>query len=112
MSSIRVVALRVTRLLLDRFARHLAPDRRIDDRLADLTQREREMLRLVGQGLSNTEIAEELVIAEAPVKTHLGRVLAKLALRERVHAVVLAHEIGLASPGGRSVTRAWSATAV
>ncbi|MEV1044017.1 response regulator transcription factor [Streptomyces sp. NPDC049916] len=91
-----VVAPRVTRLLLDRFADRLAPEPEPKDaRLDVLTDRERGVLELVGRGLSNTEIADSLFIAEATVKTHLSRILAKLQLRDRVQAVVLAYETGL-----------------
>jgi DNA-binding NarL/FixJ family response regulator len=96
-----VVAPRVTRRLLDRFAGQLTPaSRQRDDRLAALTDREREVLELVAQGLSNAEIAAHLHVAEATVKTHFGRILAKLELRDRVQAVVLAYEIGLVRPAG------------
>jgi DNA-binding NarL/FixJ family response regulator len=97
-----VVAPRITRRLLDRFAGQLTPppDQRPDDRLAALTDREREVLELVARGLSNQEIAERLYVAEATVKTHFGRILAKLGLRDRVQAVVLAYEIGLVRPAG------------
>ncbi|MFJ9624847.1 response regulator [Streptomyces sp. NPDC101181] len=91
-----VVAPRVTRLLLDRFAGRLTPEPEPRDaRLDVLTDRERGVLELVGRGLSNTEIADSLFIAEATVKTHLSRILAKLQLRDRVQAVVLAYETGL-----------------
>ena len=95
-----VVAPRVTRRLLDRFAGRLTPERDADDRLAVLTDREREVLELVAMGLSNTEIAGKLYVAEATVKTHFGRILAKLELRDRVQAVVLAYQIGLVRPEG------------
>jgi DNA-binding NarL/FixJ family response regulator len=79
-----VVAPRVTRRLLDRYAGQLAPAARpAGDRLAVLTDRESEVLELVAGGLSNTEIAERLNVAEATVKTHFGRILAKLDLRDR-----------------------------
>lgn len=93
-----VVAPRVTRRLLDHFAGRFVPARE-DSRLAQLTDREREVVLLVAQGLSNAEIAATLVVAEATVKTHVGRVLAKLGLRDRVQIVVLAYESGLVRPG-------------
>jgi DNA-binding NarL/FixJ family response regulator len=94
-----VVAPRVTRRLLDRFARQLTPDPVADDRLAALTAREREVLALIAAGLSNSEIAAQLYVAEATVKTHFGRILTKLELRDRVQAVVFAYRIGLVRPG-------------
>jgi DNA-binding NarL/FixJ family response regulator len=94
-----VVAPRITRRLLDRFAPQLAargPDRSV---LAQLTDREREVVLLVAEGLSNLEISARLVVAEATVKTHVGRILTKLGLRDRVQIVVLAYETGLVRPG-------------
>ncbi|WP_276311011.1 response regulator [Nocardioides ferulae] len=96
-----VVAPSTTRRLLDHFAAAL-PDPAApaaDDRLATLTEREQEVLVLVARGLSNTEIAAELVVAEATVKTHIGRLLAKTGSRDRVQLVVLAYETGLVRAG-------------
>ncbi|SER36647.1 two component transcriptional regulator, LuxR family [Lentzea xinjiangensis] len=93
-----VVAPRVTRRLLDRFAGNLAPDNRGEKRYEVLTERELEVLRLVAEGLSNKEIAERLFVSESTVKSHFGRVLMKLGLRDRVHAVVFAYETGLVRP--------------
>jgi DNA-binding NarL/FixJ family response regulator len=96
-----VVAPSTTRRLIDRFAPMFPTDdasERSD--LAGLTSREREVLILIAQGLSNTEIAERLFVSEATVKTHVGRVLAKLGLRDRVQAVVLAYETGLVKARG------------
>lgn len=104
-----VVAPSTTRRLLDHFAASLpageaAPTPRQtgvpdDARLAALTDREREVLVLVGRGLSNTEIAAELVLGEATVKTHVGRLLAKTGSRDRVQLVVLAYETGVVRAG-------------
>ncbi|MFI5794493.1 response regulator [Streptomyces sp. NPDC051677] len=93
----------VTRRLLAEFAR-AAPVEPAPDtarRLSRLTEREHAVLLLLGRGLSNAEIAGRLHIGEATVKTHVGRVLDKLALRDRVHAVVFAFDHGLVRPGGR-----------
>jgi len=96
-----VVAPSTTRRLLEHFAETL-PDpggtTGTDDRLAALTEREREVLELVGRGRSNQEIAADLVVAEATVKTHVSRLLAKTRSRDRVQLVVLAYETGVISP--------------
>ena len=92
-----VVAPSTTRRLLEHFAAAL-PDPATgerDDRLAPLTEREREVLELVGRGRSNQEIADDLVVAEATVKTHVSRLLAKTGSRDRVQLVVLAYESGV-----------------
>jgi DNA-binding NarL/FixJ family response regulator len=89
----------VTRRLLDRFAETLpGPDAPPPPDLAELSERELEVLRLVALALSNAEIAERLVLTEATVKTHVSAILRKLALRDRVQAVVLAYDVGLARP--------------
>lgn len=95
-----VVAPRVTQRLLDRFAGRLGPDSTARTPPVDLTDRETEVLLLIAEGLSNIEIGGRLQVAEATVKTHIGRILAKLNLRDRVQAVVYAYESGLVRPGG------------
>ena len=89
----------LTRRLVERFAQGPPPVSRRPPALAALTDREIDVLRLVGRGLSNTEIAAELFLGEATVKTHLGHVLTKLGLRDRVQAVVTAYETGLVRAG-------------
>jgi DNA-binding NarL/FixJ family response regulator len=89
----------LTRRLVERFVQGPPPGGDVTA-LRTLTDRETEVLRLVGRGLSNAEIAAELFLGEATVKTHLGRILAKLGLRDRVQAVVTAYETGLVRPGG------------
>ena len=97
-----VVSPRITRRMLEMFAGNLpnalsAPDSE-DPRLASLTPREREILTLMAQGMSNQEIADDLVVSATTVKTHVGNVLAKLDVRARVQAVVVAYETGLMAP--------------
>ena len=87
---------RVTRRMLELFGGSLPGDGVQTDAVAPLTPREREILIAIGAGLSNTEIASSLFLTESTVKTHVGRVLAKLGLRDRVHAVIFAYEHGLA----------------
>jgi DNA-binding NarL/FixJ family response regulator len=96
-----VVAPSTTRRLIDQFAALLPSGEATPDELAELTDREREVLTLIAQGLSNSEIARRLFVSEATVKTHVGRVLAKLSLRDRVQAVVYAYEHGLVRAGQR-----------
>jgi DNA-binding NarL/FixJ family response regulator len=88
----------VTRRLVGRFARALRPATGTPERFSELTARELDILQLIARGLNNSEIAGELVIEESTVKTHVGRILAKLGLRDRVQAVVLAYETGLVVP--------------
>jgi DNA-binding NarL/FixJ family response regulator len=90
----------VTRRLIADFARRPRPDPPFPASPGALTQRETEVLRLIARGWSNTEISDTLVIAEQMTKTHVGRILAKLGLRDRAQAVVLAYETGLVTPGG------------
>ncbi|GAA3648203.1 response regulator transcription factor [Lentzea roselyniae] len=92
----------ITRRLVERFASGSPAARApvVHRDLAALTPREREVLTLVGHGRSNAEIADDLTLSEATVKTHVARIFAKLALRDRAQAVVLAYETGLVAPGG------------
>jgi DNA-binding NarL/FixJ family response regulator len=92
----------VTRRVIDRMAQQPATEVSHDQRLDQLTPREREVLEQVARGLSNGEIAAALVIEESTVKTHVKRILMKLRLRDRVQAVIFAYESGLTRPGGGS----------
>ncbi|WP_328943491.1 response regulator transcription factor [Streptomyces sp. NBC_00250] len=98
-----VVAPSLTRRLLDAYIHHLPSSPTTDPgpedpRLASLTEREREILTVIGQGWTNTEIAERLHLAESTVKTHVGRILAKTGARDRVQAVILAYDTQLVAP--------------
>ncbi|GAA3772614.1 response regulator transcription factor [Microbacterium kribbense] len=90
----------VTRRLIERFVRTDAPRPAAHDPIAALSAREREVLGLVAQGLTNAEIARRLFVADATVKTHIARMLAKLGARDRIQAIVLAYESGFIRPGG------------
>jgi DNA-binding NarL/FixJ family response regulator len=106
-SDAAVVAPSATRRLIDTFVRAAAvPD---PERFAALTDREREVLVAMSQGLSNAEIGRALYISEGTVRTHVNRLLAKLAVRDRLQAVVLAYECGLVRPGGGASARPESA---
>lgn len=94
----------VTRTVLDRVAKQRVSPSDTDRRLQELTPREREVLELITRGSSNSEIAEALVIEESTVKTHVKRVLMKLGLRDRIHAVIFGYESGLAQAGSRPTT--------
>ncbi|GAA1695636.1 response regulator transcription factor [Glycomyces endophyticus] len=100
-----VVAPKLTRRLLDRFADQFPVDGEDEARAAAaqldvLTEREREVLTAIGRGWNNTEIAERFHLAESTVKTHVGRILAKIGARDRVQAVIFAYNTGLVAPDG------------
>jgi len=88
----------VTRRVIDQMATRPLARSGDDPRLAELTAREREVLELIARGLSNREIAAQLVVEETTVKTHVKRVLSKLGVRDRVHAVIVAYETGVVAP--------------
>ena len=91
----------ITRLLIEEIARRPTGDQTATVAgFADLTERELDVMRLVAKGMSNAEVASALYLGEATVKTHVGRILAKLDLRDRVQVVVVAYESGLVTPGG------------
>ena len=92
----------VTKRLIHEFSRSGAAQRSAPASLGDLTPRELEVFKLIARGMSNAEIATELVVSETTVKTHVARVLMKLGVRDRVQAVVLAYESGVVEPGGTS----------
>ncbi len=89
----------ITRRMVERFVKQPNPEAAQREVFAELTDRELEVVRLVARGLSNADIAGELFLSEATVKTHLTRILSKLSLRDRVQVVVLAYESGLIQPG-------------
>ncbi|MFC0506568.1 response regulator [Micromonospora costi] len=94
-----LLAPRIAPTVIAYIAGQPAPDTAAQRRLRDLTPRERDVLTLVAHGLSNGEIAARLVVEESTIKTHMKRILAKLQLRDRVHAVILAYETGLVRAG-------------
>jgi DNA-binding NarL/FixJ family response regulator len=89
----------ITRTVIEAFASKPTTRRELAAKLADLTSREREVFRLVARGLSNAEIARELVVSDGTVKTHVAHLLLKLDLRDRVQAVIYAYESGEVQPG-------------
>jgi DNA-binding NarL/FixJ family response regulator len=89
----------ITRRLIEDFVRRPAPGSRAPAEVAELTERELEVVKLVARGLSNADIAAALFVGEATVKTHMTHILGKLRLHDRVQAVVLAYECGLVQPG-------------
>ncbi|MFG2051337.1 response regulator [Micromonospora sp. NPDC048935] len=89
----------VTRRLIDEFARRAEPARPLPRQLDGVTEREREVLTLIARGLSNTELAAHLNLSPTTVKTHVGRLLTKLAVRDRAQLVIVAYETGLVGPG-------------
>ena len=89
----------VTKRLIQEFSRTAATQRPAPTSLDELTPRELEVFKLIARGMSNAEIAAELVVSETTVKTHVARVLMKLGVRDRVQAVVLAYESGVVAPG-------------
>jgi DNA-binding NarL/FixJ family response regulator len=113
LAAIRVVAAggslfapSVTRRLIQRFAEDRSGAVRESEALAELTDRERDVLKLVARGLSNSEIAASLIVSEHTTKSHVSSILRKLDLRDRVQAVVLAYESGLVQPGAEPVPEA------
>jgi RNA polymerase sigma factor (sigma-70 family) len=94
-----LISPKITRRLIAEFARYNEPNRVDTEALAQLTEREREVLVEVARGLSNSEIAEQLFVSQATVKTHIGRLLMKLAARDRAQLVVLAYEAGVVQRG-------------
>ena len=104
MAGDQIVGPAVTRRLIEAWCRAPAPSGETPAALAELTLREIDVLRLVGRGLTNAEIGRRLFVAETTVKTHVGRLLDKLALRDRTQAVIVAYETGLVRPGDKPVS--------
>jgi DNA-binding NarL/FixJ family response regulator len=94
-----LIAPSITKRLIEEISQRPAQQGAAPEALESLTQRELEVLQLMARGLSNHEIAQELFVSDTTVKTHVGRVLMKLGLRDRVQAVVLAYESGVVRPG-------------
>jgi DNA-binding NarL/FixJ family response regulator len=94
----------ITRRLVEQFVRRPPPGASVPPALEELTERERDVLRRLARALSNAEIAAELVVSEATVKSHVNRILTKLNLRDRAQAIVLAYETGLVEPGSSAVS--------
>lgn len=97
----RLLAPELTRRLIEAYVRRRPPTNAIPPELANLTERELEITRLVAGGLSNVDIADRLVVSSGTVKTHVGHILQKARVRDRIQLVVLAYESGLVEPGGR-----------
>jgi DNA-binding NarL/FixJ family response regulator len=95
-----LLAPRITRRLIAQFTAACAAHEVAEDRLAELTPREREVLALVGRGLSNQEIAAELTLSPATSRTHVSHTMVKLGARDRAQLVVVAYQTGLVNPGG------------
>ncbi|WP_127504665.1 response regulator [Actinoplanes solisilvae] len=93
-----VVAPSLTRKLMDAYLQDSAPDTSVDPRLNTLSEREREVLEAIGQGATNTEIAQRFTLTESTVKKHVGRVLFKIGARDRIQAVIFAYDNGLVHP--------------
>ena len=90
----------ITRRLIEDYCKHPPPGLDQPAAAEELSPRELEVLRLVARGMANAEVARELFLSEATVKSHVARILSKLGLRDRVQAVVLAYESGIVRPGG------------
>jgi DNA-binding NarL/FixJ family response regulator len=97
-----LVAPTITRRLLEDFVGRPRPGARAPEALEQLTERELDVVKLLARGLSNSEIAADLILGEATIKTHVGNILMKLGVRDRVQAIVLAYETGLVRPGTTS----------